>query len=153
MRIDDSWYLRLPGLRERTAAGGIVARRDGERILIALAREGNYADPVLPKGGIEPGEEFESAARREIQEEIGISELELLAPLGSTARLNYVKNLWQTTHFFLYRTTQVHGVATDPRHHPQGLLWRSADDLADMLWPDQRELIEHNLELIRQHLR
>ncbi len=43
-----------------------------------------YGTWVFPKGGVEPDEEPEEAARREIEEEVGLSGLSLLAPLGET---------------------------------------------------------------------
>jgi bis(5'-nucleosidyl)-tetraphosphatase len=56
------------------SAGVVVVRRvDGEwRVL--LLRAYNYWD--CPKGGVEPGEDPLTAARREVREETGIDELE-----------------------------------------------------------------------------
>ncbi len=47
----------------------------GEKLRLAIMRSG-YGTWVLPKGGIEEGEEAMTAARREIGEEIGLWELE-----------------------------------------------------------------------------
>jgi ADP-ribose pyrophosphatase YjhB (NUDIX family) len=150
--IDPSWYVRPPGvIRERTSAGGVVVRKEASRVLIALGREGDYLAPVLPKGGVEAGETLEQAARREIHEEIGISQLELIAPLGTTERLVFDKTAWVTTHFFLYRTAQVGGVPADTARHRHGPSWRGLDELADMFWPDQRELLVRHHELIVRH--
>jgi 8-oxo-dGTP pyrophosphatase MutT (NUDIX family) len=147
--IDQSWYLPPPpGMKQRTSAGGIVVRRDAGEVVIALGREGDYLAPVLPKGRIDPGETIEQAARREIHEEIGIAELELVAALGTTERFVFDKTAWVTTHFFLYRTSQVAGVPTDDAHHRHGPIWRRLDDLADMFWPDQRDLVTRHRELI-----
>ncbi len=152
-RIDDSWYVQpAEQLPRRTSAGGVVARLEGGRVLIALAREGDWVAPVLPKGGVEPGEDFEQAARREVHEEVGISRLTLLAPLGVLSRLSYQKDLWVTTHFFLFRTDQREGTPLDAERHIHGPIWRAPDQLADMFWPDQRALIERCVPLIERHL-
>jgi 8-oxo-dGTP pyrophosphatase MutT (NUDIX family) len=149
--IDQSWYAMPSGhVRRRTSAGGVVVRRDAGRILIALGREGDHLALVLPKGGVEPGEAIERAARREIHEEIGISQLELIAPLGTTERLVFDKSAWVTTHFFLYRTAQLDGVPADAARHRHGPTWRHPDDLVDMFWPDQRALIERHLDLVQR---
>jgi ADP-ribose pyrophosphatase YjhB (NUDIX family) len=147
--IDRSWYAMPPEpFPRRLSAGGVVTRRERGRVLIALAREGDHAAPVLPKGGVEPGESIESAARREIHEELGIAQLELLAPLGTTERLVFDKTAWVTTHFFLYRTTEVAGTPADTAHHHHGPTWRALTELDDLFWPDQRELLERHRELI-----
>jgi 8-oxo-dGTP diphosphatase len=50
------------------AAGGVVVR-DG---LVALVHRPRYDDWTLPKGKLDPGESFEDAALREIEEETGL---------------------------------------------------------------------------------
>jgi 8-oxo-dGTP pyrophosphatase MutT (NUDIX family) len=50
------------------AAGGVVVR-DGE---VALVHRPRYDDWTLPKGKLDPGESFEEAAVREVQEETGL---------------------------------------------------------------------------------
>src|SRR5215470_7070385 len=55
-------------------AGGIVFRRDGDRIAILLVRA--KKDPsiwIFPKGHIDPGETPEQTSVRETEEEAGVS--------------------------------------------------------------------------------
>lgn len=65
-------------------AGGIVL---GDRGTIALIqnRGGNGAW-LFPKGHVEPGESDEEAARREVREETGLTEIELIDDLGAYER-------------------------------------------------------------------
>jgi 8-oxo-dGTP pyrophosphatase MutT (NUDIX family) len=149
--IDDSWYVRPEGVTDRTSAGGIVVRRgDGGRIWVALTSEGLGAH-VLPKGGVEAGESLEQAARREIQEEAGLTDLTLLGSLGARSRLNWNKKRWITTHYFLFATRQEHGTPTDPNRLYR-LTWGDLDDLPAIYWPEQRALIEENRAAIRRLL-
>jgi 8-oxo-dGTP diphosphatase len=53
---------------EVEAAGGVVAR-DGRVLLVHRPR---YNDWTLPKGKLDPGESFEDAAVREVEEETGL---------------------------------------------------------------------------------
>ena len=53
---------------EVRAAGCVV--RHGDRI--AVIHRPRYDDWSLPKGKVDPGESFEEAAVREVQEEIGV---------------------------------------------------------------------------------
>ena len=50
------------------AAGGVVVR-DGRVLLVHRPR---YDDWSLPKGKLDPGESFEEAALREVEEETGL---------------------------------------------------------------------------------
>lgn len=128
-----------------------MVRLHGGEPLIALARERSYEGPVLPKGGVEPGEGLEQAARREIEEEAGLSRLTLVTKLGVLERLSFDKSRWVITHVYLFTTDQITGVPTDSARHQHGPVWRRLDQLDDMFWPDQRRLIEAHAELIRHH--
>lgn len=145
--IDASWYIRPEKVKTRTSAGGIVVRRDGERILVALTREGDMAHYLLPKGGVEKGESLLEAARREIQEEAGISDLTLRDELGARERFDFLKRRWITTHYYLFSTAQIETAPTDEsRDYNVG--WFDLNALPPMLWPEQRELIEMNRDKI-----
>ena len=141
--IDNSWYIRPKGLRERHAAGGVVVRRDGNQALLALASERGHTDYVLPKGHVEVGEEIEYAARREIEEEVGISKLQLVEKLGIKERLDFRKTEWKITHYFLYLTEQIDAVPTDTTHH-ESMSWVPLDPLPTFFWPEQHALIKEN---------
>ena len=147
--IDDSWYVRPLQAAERTSAGGVVVRREGGEPLIALVHEKGYRGLVLPKGGVEPGETLLQAAQREVAEEAGLQRLTWVASLGKLERLTYDKLRWAITHFFLFTTDELSGVPTDASHHPHAPIWRRLDQLDDMFWPCQRQLVLQHAELIR----
>jgi 8-oxo-dGTP pyrophosphatase MutT (NUDIX family) len=99
---------RTPVQRE-VSSGGVVYRRDGDRIEVVLAsrrtRRGDLAWG-LAKGGIEEGESFEDAAVREVREETGYQAV-IEASLGDT-KYFYVweeTRIRKTVHFFLMRCT------------------------------------------------
>jgi 8-oxo-dGTP diphosphatase len=62
-----------PSAVQRGAAKAIIAR-DGKFLLLQTAREGGWE---LPGGMIEAGESPEGALRRELKEEIGVSDVEI----------------------------------------------------------------------------
>src|SRR5687768_11454496 len=144
VKIDESWYHKPPAIRERPAAGGVVVRRDGAKLYVAFAREADFPGYVLPKGGVDEGETEEQAARREIAEEIGISELKLLGDFGVRERLNFQKKRWVITRYYLYQTEQVKGTPLDAVKHYTGATWFPLDELPQILWPEQKELVESN---------
>ena len=151
MPIDESWYQRPKGVETRTSAGGVVARLDAGRVLIAFAVEQQFNDAyVLPKGHVDPGETTEEAARREIAEEVGVTDLQLVTTLGVLDRLSYDKSEWKKTHYYLFATRQVHATPTDKLFHHK-MAWFPLDELPTMIWPEQRSLLEVNRKNI-EHL-
>ncbi len=87
-------------------AGGIVL---GDRGTIAMVRNrGGNGAWLFPKGHLEEGESDEVAARREIMEETGLTNLELIDDLGSYERyrmnVDGTDNLAETKniHMFLF---------------------------------------------------
>jgi 8-oxo-dGTP diphosphatase len=65
------------------AAGGLVWRRRDGAVEIVLVHRPKYDDWSLPKGKLDPGESFEQAAVREVEEETGLA-CELGDFLGET---------------------------------------------------------------------
>jgi 8-oxo-dGTP pyrophosphatase MutT (NUDIX family) len=57
---------------EVNAGGGVVWRRAGDGVEVAVVHRPRYEDWSLPKGKVDPGETFEQAALREVEEEIGV---------------------------------------------------------------------------------
>ena len=146
--IDASWYTRPEGVEESVAAGGGVARVSGVQILIAVAKEMSYDTGVLPKGHVEQGEEIEAAARREIAEEVGVEDLELITKLDVKERLDFSKTEWKLTHYYLYRTDQADVVPLETDVHTE-MDWVPVEPIPDLFWPEQVELIRENLEEIK----
>lgn len=150
--VDDRWYHRPEGLRERVSAGGVVVRVAGGAVLAGLVRERNddlveLDGYVLPKGGLEPGESIEAGARREIAEEAGLTAVTPLCELGVLERQSEKMVYWSVNHYWLFFTEQESGEILDKDHH-FGLGWFALDALPPMFWPDERRLIESKRQLI-----
>jgi 8-oxo-dGTP pyrophosphatase MutT (NUDIX family) len=69
-------------MKKTYSAGGVVTNDEG-KVLVVSQHGTSWS---LPKGHIDPGESALEAARREIYEESGIRDLELVRPLGSYER-------------------------------------------------------------------
>jgi 8-oxo-dGTP pyrophosphatase MutT (NUDIX family) len=61
-----------PDAAEVKAAGGVVWRRGPSGVEVAVVHRPKYDDWSLPKGKLDPGEGWEDAALREVEEEIGL---------------------------------------------------------------------------------
>ena len=140
MAVDDSWYERIAGLPERISSGGVVIRVERGLLLTCLVREVGVDGYVIPKGGVETGEDLERAALREIEEESGLSALERLAHLDTLERLSEKKDKWSINHYGLYLTAQVAGEILDKEHHFDPA-WFPLHELPLMFWPDEHRLI------------
>jgi 8-oxo-dGTP diphosphatase len=57
-----------PEAYDVAAAGGVISRGDQ----VAVVHRPKYDDWTLPKGKLNPGESFEEAALREVEEETGL---------------------------------------------------------------------------------
>lgn len=120
-------------MKSTESAGGVVIGPAG-RILVVNQRGRAWS---LPKGHIDPGEDTLSAARREILEESGVADLELLAALGHYVRhrisLHGGDDLGErkTIHMFLFRTSQAELAPLDP-DNPEAR-WVSPDEVASLL--------------------
>ncbi|MCC6142826.1 MAG: NUDIX domain-containing protein [Candidatus Hydrogenedentes bacterium] len=153
LMIDEAWYRRPEALtRERVSAGGVVVRIERGNLLVRMVREieksiGPLDGFVLPKGGVDPGEDLVQTACREIHEEAGITELEYLGELALLERQDVNREYWAFNHYLLFVTGQVDGDLLDKDHHfDPG--WFPLDTLPQMFWPDeQRMLEERRLEI------
>jgi len=102
------------------AAGGVVFTPEKELLLIF--RRGKWD---LPKGKLDPGEAVEACALREIREETGLQQLELVRPLALTYHTYFEgdQHILKESHWFL-----VKGNATEPLQ-PQ-----EDEDIMECLW-------------------
>ena len=84
------------------AAGGVVMK-DGQ--FVSIVRHGI---PDLPNGHIEKGETPEAAALREVEEETGISSLQIVKELPSTWHCYLEHEQWtlKRTYWYLMTTTE-----------------------------------------------
>ncbi|MEO8733260.1 MAG: NUDIX domain-containing protein, partial [Flavobacteriales bacterium] len=98
--VEQVWDWFRAGYRFVQAAGGAVTDVNGR--LLAIHRLGRWD---LPKGKVERGESIEAAAVREVQEECGISRIELTKFLCSSWHTYERKGLQhlKRTDWFLMR--------------------------------------------------
>lgn len=86
-----------------TASGGVLTNAEGTHVLLLIRPE---RDEVrLPKGHVEPGESAAAAALREVAEEAGYADLEIIADLGEQLVAFPLgdKVVRRTEHYFLMR--------------------------------------------------
>lgn len=120
------------------SAGGIVIGPQNQ--VLVIKQFGNDVSYSLPKGHLESGEDPLTAARREIQEEGGISDLKLIKTLGSYERPNlFNPDEIKTIFMFLFQTSQIELSTQDPDKDTQPF-WSEIDEVENLLThPKDRE--------------
>ncbi len=105
---------RTGGLPYRAGVGMMLANRRGQ---VLVARRGDMESPAwqMPQGGIDEGETPAAAARRELEEELGTNEAEIVAESAGWLAYDFPaglrKKAWegryrgQRQKWFLFRFT------------------------------------------------
>ena len=72
-------------MKKEQSAGGIILKKENNKtkILLVEHKDKTY---VFPKGHIEKGETPEEAAKREIKEEVGLSDIKICEKIGTVTR-------------------------------------------------------------------
>jgi len=122
------------------SAGMILFRRTPEPNYLLLHYESGHWD--FPKGHIESGEDPEETAKRELQEETGISEIHLLDGYKQALRYFFRQKgigIFKVVIFFLAETTQSE-VTLSAEH--VGFDWLPYDAaLARLTFKNSRDLL------------
>jgi ADP-ribose pyrophosphatase YjhB (NUDIX family) len=103
-------------MKKTYSAGGVVTNDEG-KVLVVSQHGTSWS---LPKGHIDAGEDALEAAKREIYEESGIGELQLVCELGRYERYKIGvdggedHSEWKVITMFLFRTSQAMLKPVDP---------------------------------------
>jgi 8-oxo-dGTP pyrophosphatase MutT (NUDIX family) len=133
------------------SAGGIVLNRAGQ-VLIVNQKGTSWS---LPKGHIEDGEDALSAARREIEEEAGVTQLEYAGAFGSYSRYRIGadgvedESELKTIHMFLFKTVQSALSPTDG-DNPEARWVEREEATAYLTHPKDRQFFRSVLERLRR---
>lgn len=102
------------------AAGGIVQNEEKE--ILFIFRKGKWD---LPKGKVEPKEDVETAAAREIEEETGVKNLQLKKKIHTTYHTykEYGKDILKISHWFYFICPT-----------PQNLTPQTEEDITEVQW-------------------
>lgn len=120
-------------MKHTETAGGVVLNKDG----LVLVVNQNSNSWSLPKGHIDPGEDKLTAAKREIYEESGIKDLELIKEFPGYERYKIGldggedKSELKTIYMFLFKTKEEKLKPIDPGN-PEAL-WIPKEKVAEML--------------------
>jgi 8-oxo-dGTP diphosphatase len=114
---------------EVSAAGGLVTRRAGSGVEVALVHRPKYDDWTFPKGKVEPGETDEEAAIREVREETGLD----CVLVDEFATVRYVDSKGRRKQVRYWTMTVAGGTEAIPNAEVDELRWLAPDDASTLL--------------------
>ena len=121
------------------AAGGVVWRRNDERLEVVLVHRPRYDDWTFPKGKLDAGESDEDAARREVMEEASIT-ADLGPELPSTT---YLDKSGKHKRVRYWAMTAVDGGEPTGANEVDEARWVNLDEARGLLsYPRDVELID-----------
>ena len=111
------------------AAGGVVINSKEDTLMIF--RRGKWD---LPKGKLDEGESLEHCAVREVEEETGLTNIELGEKITTTYHTytDYGKHILKESHWYKMKSN------TDQKLTPQ-----TEEDITDIKWVKQSDLKKH----------
>jgi 8-oxo-dGTP pyrophosphatase MutT (NUDIX family) len=134
------------------SAGGIVVGPTGQIVVVSQ----NGDSWSLPKGRLEPGETEEQAAQREIYEEAGLKDVEIVEKLGSYERpvialggIGEDKETIKHITLYLCKTTQTELRPVDPQN-PEAIWVNRGEVTALLTHPKDKEFYEQQLPKIER---
>lgn len=152
-------------LHYRPCAGVMLINRDG-KVFVGQRLDSTMEAWQMPQGGIDKGEDAETAARRELGEETGIApkhvELVAEAPGEFVYDLpdDLIGKVWggkyrgQIQRWFLFRFTGEDTDVNIATKHPEFSQWRWIDpaELPDVIVPFKRQLYRDVIAAFATHL-
>jgi 8-oxo-dGTP pyrophosphatase MutT (NUDIX family) len=134
---------------DEISAGGVVYRREADRLEVLICKSSGYHRWVLPKGLVDPGEMHEQAAVREVGEETGVR-ARLIAPLGEPEKYVYSRGglrIFKQVFYFLM--VYESGDTADHDHEMEDVRWVTFDEADTLLAYDgARSVVRRALVLL-----
>jgi 8-oxo-dGTP diphosphatase len=124
------------------SAGGVVFKKQDEKILWMVVQHSGYLGWIFPKGHIEKGEKSEETAVREVKEETGI-DAKIIEKAGEFSYF-YTKEgekVFKNAKFFLMK--YLGGNEKDHDSETSAIEWLSYEEALERLsFKDEKKILE-----------
>lgn len=140
-----SWQLFLSHYTLIEASGGLVQNKEGK--YLAIFRRGKWD---LPKGKVEYDESPEQAGVREVEEECGIHDLEIIKTLPSTFHTYHEKNkdYLKKTHWYLMNYEGKDKLKPQTEEDIEKVEWMSSEKIKSTFYKNTYQSIKELLNEI-----
>jgi 8-oxo-dGTP pyrophosphatase MutT (NUDIX family) len=147
------------------SAGALVLRGRQEGWWVAVIEPGKHGEPedrkdviALPKGNVDPGENPEQTAVREVMEETGLQ----AKPVAKLGNIRYVyvrkwaddRKIFKIVTFYLmkYQSGRIGNITEEMKHEVRRAYWLPLDQAAGKLtYKGERQMAEKALEYLESH--
>ncbi len=134
-------FNKIFSMKEIIAAGGLVYNEQGHLLLIF--RRGKWD---LPKGKADEGETIEATAIREVMEETGLQELELIKSLGITLHSYFDKwlqtDVIKKTHWFVMKANSAQPLIPQTEEDIEQIIWADAAIISSCMENSYKNIVE-----------
>ncbi len=133
-------------MKREISAGGVVWNRKTNKILLIKDSYGRWA---LPKGLIEKGETSEQAAVREVSEETGLKNINIIEKLGEIKYFYQLhgERIFKIVIFFLLETEEIKLMHS---WEIKGADWLEPQDAAEKIeYKNSKEIVNKAIEKIK----
>ncbi|MHA1243449.1 MAG: NUDIX hydrolase [Candidatus Heimdallarchaeota archaeon] len=144
---------------DQVSAGGVVYRVcDDEKIRVALIRDQNTHNWILPKGRIEKGETLVKTSLREVKEETGLNTLKLVKKIGKTNywfKTKQKRKFTKEVHFYLYQNSSTcdekcEEICVEASHFDKGQWFTKEEALEKIGFLAQKNILQKAFKIIEK---
>lgn len=142
--IKDAKAKLFAGYKTAVAGGGLVKNQRGEFLLIYRRDRWD-----LPKGHLDEGETIEACALREVREETGLTQLDIVTPIMVTYHTYVYDNqeILKETHWFLMNEKMNEQLVAQTEEDIQRIEWVKRSELNkyyDEMFPLIRDVLDQH---------
>ena len=135
------------------SAGGIVVKKERERLRVLLIKD-SYGKWTWPKGNIGKGESSEDAALREIQEEAGLTKLQIIEKID---KINYFYRLhgnliYKTVYLFLIKAEGKEKFKIQTSEIRNAKWFTPEEALETVAYKGAKEILKKTIKKVRERL-
>jgi len=138
---EDAKSLEDKDVYVRTAARAVVV--DGENILLLYTKR--YNDYSFPGGGVDEGEDIQEGMIRELEEETGAKDIEIISEYGIYEE---IKPIWKKEYDFIHMVSHFYICDIHKELGESNLEDYELKNGMDARWVNIHEAIEHNKRVI-----
>ena len=136
-------------VREKSAGVILIREHGNQRFVLFLKHENEYMD--FPKGHVERGESDEDAARREVKEETGITDLQTVPGFKEKIEYFYRREGQLIAKEVVYVLARTRSELVTISSEHVGFEWMRVEDaLQRASFKNQKDLLEKALKFLSQ---